>query len=332
MAGFAFSFFSVAMIEWAGPASSSEGRVIDTVRQSGTTTICARARCSQFSAPGFSVVGERTDGSTWVVVGESAYEAMRSEQGLIDVQTSSITGRVVGLVPERGNGWSIARGGQTVFAVGALLAAFGFIFLWNWSRRHENFKYGTYRRAEFARAVPAVIIGVGLTWYVMFARGASLDVPSSEDAAGGFLADPVRFAADEPSRVDDGEPIPTGAWVGQIGREVTVVGFDDLAPELRAVVDVEGQVLAIPVMQKQSGLPEPANLRLVGPDQFFVDGIEPIGCPESIPAYTPERDGSRGFVCFDADQAEGRSLLLTIGLGQITDGPFTMEFDAVFVS
>ena len=102
--GFAVSFalvwFVGALVEAHGPSSTSRGRVLSRDVEEYQARVCrsgsSRRFCTYEDRERHTVIGERDDGSTWLVTSEGAYDAVRSGD-LVVVSTSTVTDRVVAI-------------------------------------------------------------------------------------------------------------------------------------------------------------------------------------------------------------------------------------------
>ncbi len=318
---FLVALFVVMLIETLGPSDTSDGRVIDRIEGSRQVTRCATTtatRCYDTTYPTFSVIGERTDGTTWIVVGEGAYDAMRGERGVIQVSTSPITGLVVQLVGQdaRDSEWTTAGSGVVWFSIGALAIWTPLLVIYENRRRGGFFKLGTFVRSDLVFAVIGIIIGLGGLWWVTWSKTASIDVATSAEIYGDFLADPLSFLAEaeEGSERIDQPGIQTGEFF-EAGRNhrLATVAIDQLG----SVPTVPVGTIAIPLLRIPDSTP--GNDRLVF-TMVDLDGnaTDAIACPPTLLPFPSQlgvdRDVTGGLVCFPADAA-GATLTIQGGTG-----------------
>lgn len=326
---FVVGLFAVMMIEVLGPSETAAGRVIERIEGSRDVTRCTgTGSCRTTTYPTFSVVGERMDGTTWIAVGEGPYDAMRGERGVIDVETSRVTGRVVGLVGNDSfdSEWSVSGSGFVWFSIGAMAIWMPLLVAYEWRRRTGFFALGAFVPSDAAFAVLGLVVGLVGLWFVSFSKTAGLDVASSQDLYGDFLVDPLAFVAD-----DDAEN-PPGIQVGEFfepGRDtrLAMVGLDDLG----AVPSLPSDVMAIALLRTPQHTRSPLD-RI----EFSIEGpagaeFEPIDCPSGVLGFPSQlgvdRDIDGGFVCFPSE-ADGGELRLVVGSGVFADS-LTPEYESV---
>lgn len=325
---FVVTFAGVALVEAYGPSDDQAGRVIERNEGSRTVTRCATGtsggRCRTQTYPVYSVIGEREDGSTWIVVGQGAYDAMRGERNGIEVTSSAVTGRVVRLDGDD-DSWGVRGSGFFWFAMGALIVVGGIVALWEWARRRpDRWQFGSFRRAEFAVAVPAVALGLVGLWFVTFAKTAGLDVASTADSYGDFLSDPHELLARDDLNGEI-EGIGDDEFFGSREVQVAVVGSDLLG----SVPAPDDDAIAVPLVREvrdRVGPADPVLVHLETPDGTLVD---PEPCPSGLLRFdTPlgvNPDITGGFVCFPRT-ADAR-LHIIVGTGVFADGPFHPSTD-----
>ncbi len=308
-----------ALFHAAEANSSSDvqtGRVIDRVEGERTVTNCSgtrsRTSCRSTTYPTFTVIGEREDGTAWLVVGEGPYRAMGGERGEVEVSTSDLTGRVVGLVGADDE-WKQPT---------ARYATIGFAVLGFWSllllayeaaRRGGRWTMGRFERPELLVIIPGVMVGLFGVAFLTGGREWGLDVITSADLDSTFIADPFDYAIvqDEASVRGGGSTVNETFTAGFTPH--TTVGVDHLVDEVRDAWLAADEVFAIPLLR--AGRP-PVTLGRV---EFAVEHpsgtYEPIDCPDSLlsfPESIDAEDNFGGFVCFDP-AAEGGILMVFSG-------------------
>ena len=327
---FLVGLFVVMVIETLGPSDTADGRVVDRIDGERTVTRCYGAgRCTRTTYPTYSVVGERTDGTTWIVVGEGAYDAMRGEAGVIEVETSNITGRVVGLVGNDSfdNEWSITGSGVVWFSVGALVIWITLLVAYEWRRRTGCFDLGAFAWADLGFAAVGLVVGAVGLWFVTWSKTASLDVASSDELYGDFLADPLSFVGEAGDRIDQ-PGIQLGEFfdVGQRTRVVTVA-VDQLGdpPELGPDDPIAIPVVRLPRFSLTAR--DLLQFTLIQPDG---SELAPVDCAGGLLAFPTtlgvDDDIRGGFVCFPPG-SDGE-LRITGGTGVFADVAI-VEYEAL---
>lgn len=324
---FVWGLFAVHAVEAWGPAETEAGRVVDRVEGERQQTVCdfvrnqARRRCATTTHPAYSVIGERDDGSAWVVVGPSVYDATDRARGILDVSTSTVTGRVVALDGDRVD-WHTRSSGGLLFGIGAV--AFWLLMAGLLAVRARRGDLSSWGRPPVWAAVavlPGVVAGLAGLWFVTWSRGAGLEVRSSADRFGEFVADPLRLFV-EP---DDGEA--DDRWFHDAtGAELVVFGPDRLAAD-HADLPSDSRVVPL-VWVAHSRFGERGRIELRLNDGGTI--VEAVGCPGSVLAFPgTENDPATkfGFVCFDAD-AEGDLELVYRTGANLAD---TVEVDALLL-
>ena len=133
--GFAVSFaviwFVGALVEAHGPSSTSRGRVLSRDVEEYQARVCRSGSsrfCSYEDRERHTVIGERDDGSTWLVTSEGAYDAVRSGD-LVVVSTSTLTDRVVAIENLddglRRDDWRFAGSEQYFVIIGVSVVVLG---------------------------------------------------------------------------------------------------------------------------------------------------------------------------------------------------------------
>ena len=318
---FLVGMFVVMFIETRGPADTQDGRVIERIEGSRDVTRCYNnsSRCSTTTYPTFSVVGERKDGTTWIAVGQGAYDAMRGERGVIQVSTSVITGRVVKLVGQDAsdNEWSTGSSGIVWFSIGALVIWLPLLAAYEKRRRDGFFKLGAFVRSDLIFAFLGIAIGLGGLWWVTWAETASLDVASSAEIYGDFLADPLTFVAEAREGNDriDEPGLQTGEFF-DAGRssQLATVALDQLG----SVPAAPAGTIAIPVLRIPDTRRGFDRLMFAMVDQANGSETTAVDCPASLLSFPSQlgvdRDVTGGFVCFPAE-ISGTTLTVTGGSG-----------------
>lgn len=314
IAGFAIFYAAEA----SSPTDVASGRVLDRI--SGDRETCSgqglRRRCRTF--PIYSVIGERQDGTAWIVVGEGPYDAMGGERGEISVTTSGLTGRVVGL----------AGIDETWEQPSSRYATLGFVGLGFWSlllaayeykRRSGGWAMGRFNRVESLVAIPGVILGIVLVAVVTFGKQWGLDVETSDLEESTFIADPFNYSIVQSETEDNGPGLAINETFDAASTPHAVVGQDHLIDEVRAAWLAADDVLAIPLLREGSptGTLGLVTFVIEQPSETF----ETIDCPSSLlsfPAGVGQADVFGGFICFDR-AAEGGTFLVLSGSIRVMD-------------
>lgn len=319
--------FLIMVVETLGPSETADGRVIERIEGERTVTRCYGTpgnRCSKTTYPTYSVIGERADGTAWIVVGEGAYDAMRGERGVIRVETSNVTGRVVGLAGNDSfdNEWSVTGSGVVWFSIGALVIWIPLVVAYEWRRRGGFFDLGELVWGDLGFAVLGLAVGAIGLWFVTWSKTASLDVASSEELYGDFLADPLSFIGEAGERNDriDQPGIQLGEFfeAGQRTRVVTVA-IDQLGdpPALGPDDPIAIPVLRLPRFDSLSSR-DRVELTLVQPDGSELASTECAGDVLAFPTPLGVDDEIQGgFVCFPPG-SEGE-LRVIVGSGVFAD-------------
>ena len=313
VSAFLFAFVAFSAIEAASGVEAQEGRVLDRIEGSRTvrTPACTSSwKCRETNYPTYSVIGERRDGSTWIVVGEGPYRAMAGENGLVEVSTSSATGRVVGLAGAGGS-WRLRSrayigGGLVGGAFWALL-----VLAYEHRRRTGRWKLGRFSWPEQLIAIPAACFGIIAFVVLTFSKTWGLTVVAPP--LGTFLADPFEYgfvqaeAGTQPG-IAVNEPFTAG------GVELTVVGPEHLAPDvLDDWTSVADEVLAVPMVRV--GDPVGQFNRVTFAVLRGTERFDSVGCPSPLARF-PSSVGSAstyvGFVCFEPE-AEGGEFGVYVG-------------------
>lgn len=170
----ALGLFGVVMIEVRGPSEEQAGRIVDLIE--GDTERCSGAanslvdRCETY--PTFTVIGERADGTRWLVVGQGAFDSVQPREEVL-VTTSTITGRVVGLDGE--DTWSVRSDALYPFSIAVLVVASGLGLGYEVARRRGRFVDGPFQRSDFVVLLPTVVAGLTVAWFILFWRTFGLD-------------------------------------------------------------------------------------------------------------------------------------------------------------
>ncbi|MCB0995908.1 MAG: hypothetical protein KDB21_12500 [Acidimicrobiales bacterium] len=319
--GFAVSFaviwFVGALVEAHGPSSTSRGRVLSRDVEEYQARVCRSGSsrfCSYEDRERHTVIGERDDGSTWLVTSEGAYDAVRSGD-LVVVSTSTLTDRVVAIENlddglERDD-WRFVGSEQYFVIIGVSVVVLGGAAATEWARRKGKFSsLGPIARIETLILIPAALGGLALVWYANYAATWGLDVPTAVDEYGSLVAEPFDFT-------------PSGDRVGDAasGGSVTIVGVDQLADAQRQQLSTDGgEGLAVPVVS-HVGSGKPVSFWMVdtgadvAPNEYGqIPGRRPVDCPAGLLEYPTQTidDTEVGFVCFPAGEA-GNDLYIVIG-------------------
>lgn len=316
---FLVGWATVSLLHAYGPRTHAEGRVIEAV--SGTTQTCtwaprASARGCQ-DWPNYTVIGERADGSTWAAVSKPAYTAMRGVRDPVVVESSSVTGLVVGLRGDAArHSWDVADSPTHLIAVGALALWAALVVAYELARRRgKAFHFGRLSAA----AIPVALVGAALggiaTWYVFWAKSAAIDVPSTAEMYGEFVADPLLLVYADPAHDEPG--VQVGEWFPRTGEPRLVV-LDPLvlSPEARGEYDSVSDAIVVPVVLV--GNATGTRGALTWTVHSSPGAIAPIDCPDGVTAFpTPigtDTAVRAGFVCFPPAAALG-DLEAIIGTG-----------------
>ena len=321
--GFFALLLTVGVIEAYGPSETDAGAVLERHEDSYTIRRCSgpgtgtTAGCRETTYPTFSVIGERQDGSTWIAVGEGVYEAMAGE-GVVEVETSTITGRVVGL--EGDDSWHISDSGFALFAGGGLVVCLALVGGYEWRRRSGRWDWGPFRPVEFVALVPALAIAAIGVWAILFSKAWGIDVITTQERGGGFFSTPYETGSDS---LD----ISTlSSWTGMGAGRVSTIPVEALSDEQRAADP--GGLIAVPVIRED---PTGVARRVLWSVELEGAVFEPVACPGAITAYPTQLDSqlSGGFLCFDPAAVDG-TLVAFHELGP-TGGGFgerhEMDFD-----
>ncbi len=315
-------FTAFSLIEALGPNDEATGRLLDRVEAERVVT-CTRNRaltCQPGVYPIYTVIGERDDGTTWLVVGEGPFDATRGETGAVSVTTSTITGRVIGLGGEDDE-WTQPSALFAVAAAAALIAWGCLVWAYEARRRDGRWTMGRFAGTDLLAGLPGVIVGAFAAVFVFMGPGWRLDVVTSAEAQSGFLADPFDYALVQEEATERGGGVVVNEPFRAASVDMAVVGRDHLTDDVLAgweQASNEG-VLAIPLLR--IGQPK-GPLSTV---EFFVvtptDQIESVRCPDSILAFPTsigQGDSFGGFVCFGSE-AEGGEFGVYVGSNQFTE-------------
>lgn len=323
MVGFFALFLVVGIVEAYGPSETDDGAVLERHRDSYTVRRCAgpgtgaTAGCRETTYPTFSVIGERRDGSTWIAVGEGVYESMAGE-GVVAVETSTITGRVVGLDGE--DSWHTSESGFVLFAGGGLLVCLALLGGYEWRRRSGRWDWGPFRPVEFVALVPALAIAAVGVWAILFSKAWGIDVVTTQERGGGFFATPYETGSDSLA-------IPKlSSWSGMGAGRISTVALEALSDEHRTA-DPAG-LIAVPLIRED---PDGVTRRVLWTIEAEGEAFEPVACPGGVTSYPTQLDFdlSGGFLCFDA-AAEGGTLVAFHEIGATGAGfgeRHEMEFE-----
>lgn len=303
LAGLFLTFFLVftaaTQIEIHGPSEAATGRVLERERGERTVTSDLNpegvSRRLTVTYPAYTVIGERDDGTSWLVVGEEPYRFAGGIMGEdITVRTSTITGRVVGL--EAGaRSWETSDSSLWMVGPAGLLFVVGLLGIYEAARRRGRFAAGLTRGVWLGAGLPGVAVGaVGAIW-VLFGNTWGLEVVTTADRLDGFAQRPAEV---EWSRVD--------------GREFAVIGRDNLAEDWAADHDEVARSAVVVAVVGQRPM---ARTRY---DYLLVsDGAEiaSIRCPPGFGSEWNGPDDLRGrLVCFPpGSPAEEIAVRVTFG-------------------
>ncbi len=313
------------LVEAAGGSESADGRVIERISGEKTTKDCttysysSESGCIERTYPTFTLIGERVDGSTWLVVGQGAYDATRGERGTIVVSTSNVTGRVIGLESERDQ-WRSPSGLYVLGSVGFLIFWAILVSAYESRRRSGAWKMGSFERAEFSAVIPGVAFGLFAAGYSMLGPAWGLEAVTSAEAEGTFLDDPFGYADVQIAEQEADRP---GVQVNQpftVARiPTTVIGGEYLTEKVRTAWTEAPDVLAIPILQvgQATGRMDRTFFRV------FADGtsFDSVRCPATLlpfPSGLGAGESVGGFVCFDA-AATGGEFQIWVGSNLIQD-------------
>ncbi len=330
---FVLSFFAVTMAEGYGPSEVDEGRVVHRIDDEytscpGNTT----SSCRELKR--FTLVGERTDGSSWSVNGDSPYRLFgRGDR--VDVETSTVTGRVVGLSSEE-ESWKGTGVGWTAIAVAFVGLALMTGISMEYGRRNSDSVplTGPFWRSDFAIVPPAILLGIFAVWYPMFGRAPDLSGLAARDELGTFVSDSLDFdiRADGtgPAADDDGHVV-LGRYGGGELLRLVVVPLADLSPDVAGPLQgVPSGTVAVPLIGHESSRSTgPVEFLLVESSTRAVEAEE-VDCPESLVEYGTvlgeDRDVVGGFVCFDADEV-GATTVMSVRLGDLIPQESTFQLE-----
>ncbi len=290
---------SALLVERSGPSQGRQGVV--TEASSGTKTVrtCRpsassqnhwRRDCSDRTIGAFTVIGEREDGTPWVVVGEDAFRST-SVGATVEVETSSITGRVVGL---RGlQDWHVSESSSSlVLALAFMGFAISFVGLGEVNRRRGvSAIAGRLGRPELLAGLLAVPIAFAGVWFALFNETRGLGLVSTEEQTGGFLA------AGAP-----GQERLSSNTIG--GTLFTTVPLSAVAEDRQP--DPGPELVAVPIIADRSGA-RVSTGRLNWAVQIDDAVLEPVACPPDVVAFpSGEAPGlATGFLCFAAFTGRG---------------------------
>ena len=159
LAGSLLTFFVVfaaaIQIEMHGPSGSATGRVLERERSERTVVSDLNpervSRRSTVTYPSYTVIGERNDGTTWLVVGEEPYRFAGPVMGDdITVRTSTVTGRV-----DAGTrSWATRDSSAWIVGPVGLLFVVGLLGIYEAARRRGRFAAGLTSGAGSAPGCP----------------------------------------------------------------------------------------------------------------------------------------------------------------------------------
>ncbi len=311
----------VHVAEAVAGTETQSGRVLDRIEGEREVTNCSVGRnrvCRTTVYPTYTVIGERQDGSTWLVVGEGAYDATGGERGAVEVSTSGLTNRVLGLSGEDDE-WSLPVG-LTIFVGCVVLGGWGLLVsAYEWRRRDGRWKMGSFEGGERWVAVPGVAAGLVVAIFAIFSRAWGLDVVTSDDALGGFVADPFDYALVQEEATDRGGGVQVNEPFRAARVDHTVVGAEHLSEEHRTAWREADGVLAIPLLraERPTGVLSRVEFGVV------LDGEIMLAqdCPSSLLQFPSRVGGSgveAGFVCFE-QSAEGATFVALSGSNQFLE-------------
>lgn len=312
-----FALFHTA--EAFSPLDTQTGRLLERDEGERTVTRCSqRGSCGSTTYPTFTVIGEREDGTAWLVVGEGPYRAMGGERGEITVETSNLTGRVVGLAGEDDE-WEQPTSRYAVIAFVGLGLWSLLVLAYERQRRTGRWKMGRFDRLELLAVIPGVLIGLVGVAVVTLGREWGLEVVTSSELESTFIADPFEYASVQDDASDNGPGTSVDESFKAARTPHTVVGVDHLVEDVRAAWLATDEVFALPVLRQG----EPTGT--LGMVRFVVEQssvtYETVSCPNSLlsfPSSIDQGGNFGGFICFDR-AAEGGTLLVLSGSIRIMD-------------
>lgn len=282
------ALFTVAtLVEAYGPTERDDGRILErhedeqTVRRPvnpsrpGTTVTT--------TYPTFTVIGERVDGSSWIVVGEGPYDfAGDHRDDDITVASSTITGRVVALEGDDGT-WQMRDAGLWIVGLAGSVFGAALLVVFEAARRRGRVASGLTRRIVAGAGVPAALVGALGAGWVLFGNTWGLEVLTTTDRLDGFAARPFDVE-----------------WHVVDSRDVAVVASDNLAGDVLVDHDrAAADAVVVAVVTE----PPPARTRH---DYLLVSGTDEtpaVPCPGGVsPRFEPIGDSGLegGLVCFPA--------------------------------
>lgn len=238
----------------------------------------------------FTVIGEREDGTPWAVVGEGAFRST-SVGATVEVETSSITGRVVGL---RGaQDWHVSESSSSLVLASVFLGlVISFVGLGEVNRRRGvSSLAGRLGRPELVVGLLACPIAVAGVWFVLYNETRGLGLVSTEERTGGFLV------AGSP-----GQEQLSSNTIG--GTLFSTVPLSAVAADRQP--DPGPGLVAVPVVADRSGA-RVSTGRLSWTVQVDEAVLEPVDCPSDVVSFPSNvaSDLAAGFLCFDAFTGRG---------------------------
>ena len=307
----AFAVFHA--VEASGSSDVQAGRVLDRSEGERTVTNCSRrGSCRSTTYPTYTVIGEREDGTAWLVVGEGPFRAMGGERGEVEVTTSDLTGRVVALAGAD-DGWDRPVSGFAWFGFFALAFCSLLVVAYERARRTGRWAMGRFERLELLAIVPGSLIGLFGVAYVTVGNTWGLEVLTSSELESTFIADPFDYAIVQEDASVRGGGITVNETFTAGFTPHTVVGVDHLNDEVRTALASELDTFAIPLLRE--GRPNVTLGRVEFEIEHSSGNYVAIDCPDgllSFPADIDEDDNFGGFVCFDP-AAEGGTLMVFSG-------------------